>query len=130
VLLLAAGCSRSDIVPVSGRVTLDGKPLAGAVITFQPISDPNSDVRPASGSVGRTDAEGRYSLRLIEPECEGALAGPHIVTITTATARPGDDASRPQGEQAPKAWRDGSERFEVPAGGTTSADFDLQSSPT
>jgi hypothetical protein len=125
-LWLAAGCGRTPagIVPVSGRVTLDGQPLAGAVVTFQPMQagDPG-----AGGSSGRTDAEGRFVLTLIDPPTPGALAGLHVVTITTATVS-NDDAARPTGERVPRAWRDGSQTFEVPPGGTASAELNLESS--
>src|SRR5688572_29155643 len=64
---LAAGCSPvpPSVVPVSGRVTLAGEPLAGAVVTFQPA--PGESAAELSGSVGRTNAEGRYELRLVDP---------------------------------------------------------------
>jgi hypothetical protein len=59
---LASGC-QDNIVPVSGEVTLNGKPLAGAVVTFQPVgSQTGKSPQPvATGSVGRTDALGYYS---------------------------------------------------------------------
>jgi hypothetical protein len=120
----AAGCGcTSDIVAVSGRVTLDGQPLAGAVVTFQPILDRGATT--ATGSVGRTDSEGRFVLRLISPDRPGAAVGEHTVTITTATAS-GSDAQPPQGERLPKAWQNGSHRFRVPPGGTREANFDVR----
>jgi hypothetical protein len=111
-------------VPVSGRVTLDGQPLAGAVVTFQPLRPENPR---AGGSTGRTDAQGQFVLTLIDPPTPGALVGKHIVTITTATVS-NDDAARPIGERVPRAWRDGSQTFEVPPGGTASAELNLESS--
>ena len=129
-LALCVGCG-SDVVPVSGRVTLDGQPLAGAVVTFQPFSgrDPSHAI---SGSVGRTNEEGRFSLRLVEPDIPGASVGEHTVSITTATIDPEEmhtDDLRAGGERVPKAWRDGSQRFTVAPGGTTSANFDLTTPP-
>jgi hypothetical protein len=120
---VAAGCSKipAGVVPVSGRVTLDGQPLAGAVVTFQPI---RPDDPRACGSTGRTDAEGRYVLKLIDPTTPGALVGRHVVTITTATVAD-DDAARPTGERVPRPWRDGSKTYEVPQAGTDAADFEL-----
>jgi hypothetical protein len=122
-----AGCSRTPagLVPVTGRVTLDGEPLAGAVVTFQPLGSAGNGTPALTGSVGRTDSQGRFELRLIEPDVPGAAIGRHAVTITTATAT-GDDAALPSGERVPKVWRNGSQIVEVPKGGTQSARFDLK----
>ncbi|MEX2176039.1 MAG: hypothetical protein WD872_16880 [Pirellulaceae bacterium] len=122
-----AGCSRvpAGVVPVAGRVTLAGKPLAGAIVTFQPLQPGESEGHRASGSVGRTDADGRFTLRLVHPDALGAVVGRHAVSITTATTA-GGDAARPTGERVPQAWRSGSRSFEVPDQGTDSADFELQ----
>jgi hypothetical protein len=127
-LLAIAGCSNvpAGIVPVSGRVTLDGQPLAEAVVTLQPARTREAGPPTAGGSTGRTDAEGRFSLMLIDPPVPGALAGRHSVSITTATTA-GDDRSRPTGERVPAAWRDGSQMFDVPPQGTSAASFDLRS---
>jgi len=113
-------------VPVSGKVTLGGEPLAGATVTFQPIGTDSVTTLGVSGSVGKTDGAGRYTLRLIEPDVPGARIGKHIVTITSATVVGRDDAARPKGERAAARWRDGSQTIEVPAGGTERADFDVQ----
>src|SRR5262245_60968169 len=122
----AVGCGGPDVARVSGKITLNGQPLAGAHVTFQPIS-PGPNVRPeVAGSVGRTDASGHYSLRLVEPDRAGALVGEHRVTISTAEAAETDGAA-PKGERVPKSWRDGSQRFTVPAGGTSAANLELKS---
>jgi len=121
--VLACGCN-SDIVPVSGNVTLNGQPLAGAIVTFQPVRDPSAEPPTATGSVGVTDDSGHYELRLVDPQRTGALVGDHAVTISTATAA-AVEGEPPQGERLPESWRDGSERFTVPAGGTSQASFDI-----
>jgi hypothetical protein len=53
---LSVGCSGSgpQIAPVSGRITLDGRPLSKASITFQPAGK--------SPGIGRTDDDGRYEI--------------------------------------------------------------------
>jgi hypothetical protein len=65
--LLISGCRKSgpELAPVSGRVTLSGKPLEKADIVFQP----DNGKPPASG---RTDAEGRYELAYKR----GVMGGP------------------------------------------------------
>jgi hypothetical protein len=121
---LFAGCSRGGkIVPVSGRVTLAGKPVGGAVISFQPLGEDGEKVA-IIGSTGKTDADGRFTLRRIEPDAPGAAPGKHVVTITTA--RVADrDAALPKGEIVPRKWRDGSQTYVVPAEGTDNANFEL-----
>lgn len=119
----AGGCQRS-IVPVSGRVTLNGQPLAEAVVTFQPHAERNTRYPIATGSVGHTDSQGRYSLRLIEPDRPGAAVGEHSVTISTSVG--GSDAVPPAGKPLPPAWRDGSRTFRVPANGTSEANFEIK----
>jgi hypothetical protein len=124
LLLLAAGCgSGGAVAPVSGRVTLGGLPLAGAVVTFQPERAADAPALEVTGSVGKTDADGRFELRLIVPDKLGAAVGQHRVTISTASSDGGNDAQLPTGERVPLAWRDGSKIFEVPPAGTTEANF-------
>lgn len=83
-LFLAAGCSRSDrpsLGSVSGTVTLDGQPLANALVMFTPEG-------PGRTSLGTTDAEGRYALAYLR-DIVGANLGRHYVRITTATEQNG-----------------------------------------
>jgi hypothetical protein len=65
--LFIGGCRKSgpELAPVSGRVTLNGKPLEKADVVFQP----DNGKSPASG---RTDAEGRYELAYKR----GVMGGP------------------------------------------------------
>jgi hypothetical protein len=76
-----AGCGDSgpELAPVSGRVTLDGKPMENVDVTFQP-----DEMRPAS--YGRTDASGRYELGY-KRGVQGALLGPHTVRIRSLDAK-------------------------------------------
>jgi len=124
--LLLTGCETS-VVPVSGRVTLDGKPLAGAVVTFQPRADGPASGAPAAGSVGRTDEDGRYTLHVIKPDQPGAAVGEHTVTISPATG--GSDKEPAKGQTLPKNWYDGSKKFKVPPGGTSEANFKIATPP-
>ena len=78
VILMAcfAGCGTGgpQLAPVSGRVTIDGKPMANIDVTFQP-----DEMRPAS--YGRTDPDGHYELGY-KKGVQGALVGQHTVRIT------------------------------------------------
>lgn len=80
VLLLAAiGCSgpvdeRPKTAKVRGKVTYNGKPVEGAVVSF--VSD---DVPRAA--TGKTDANGEFTLTTYEPG-DGAIIGTYKVAIT------------------------------------------------
>jgi hypothetical protein len=73
--LALSGCVKSgpELAPVSGRVTLDGKPLENADVVFQPEN-------PGSPSYGRTAADGSYELGY-KQGIAGALVGKHTVSI-------------------------------------------------
>jgi len=75
--LAVVGCSGSgqELAPVSGRITLDGKPLAGARIRFQP------DRTGGSPSYGAADSSGNYELGFKRGQ-KGAMIGSHVVSIT------------------------------------------------
>ena len=62
-LVSAAGCGGElpTSSPVSGIITLNGKPLAGAMIIFSPIAG-RGEVLAGDGSAGKTNAAGEYSL--------------------------------------------------------------------
>lgn len=124
-LFSAVGCtpSTSAVVPVSGTVTLDGQPLAGATLCFQPITGKGAAADAGIGSFGKTDEQGRYSLRLIDPDQPGALVGKHLVTVSTAVAAdPNSDLVQlKQPERVSKRSR--TQEVEIPAGGTDRADL-------
>jgi len=71
------GCSSNpasypEVALVVGRVTLDGKPLEGATVTFAPNSGRSSS--------GVTDSSGKYSLNYTG-SIRGAMLGSHRVMI-------------------------------------------------
>lgn len=84
--VLAAGCGHDSgpaVVPVTGRVTLDQRPLARATVRFQPVRQADETVaRPES--IGVTDEEGNFVLRSLAaaPGIEGAVPGAHKVQVS------------------------------------------------
>jgi hypothetical protein len=152
LLLLAAGVAAAvslagcgggpTYVPVSGRVTLDGKPHPNAFVSFQPISNKDNP-NPGKGSMGLTDKDGRFVLQW-EAGKDGALVGEHRVRIYTGSKDKGqtedysqtgtpDGIIQPKGvkpemelDPIPLEWHEKSEKtFTVPPGGTDQANFDI-----
>ena len=131
VACLAAGCAGRSAVPVSGRVTLDGKPVVGVHVSFQPVAT-GGDKNVGGGSYAITDADGRFTLRLVEGGSTGAFVGKHRVEITTRTGVDNATDTRvkppdPKTVIPAKYNRNSDLTFEVPPGGTDSADFALTS---
>jgi hypothetical protein len=75
VFLAGCGSGHPDTVPVSGTVTYQGNPVAGAQVTFMPQEG------GARAGIGTTDGQGKYELTTFE-ENDGALPGKHSVTIS------------------------------------------------
>jgi hypothetical protein len=76
--LLTLGCSsQNKLIPVSGQVTMNGRPLGNVRVDFHP--DPDKGTR-GTGSSGTTDAEGKFMLT-VAPNQPGAVAGHHRVIL-------------------------------------------------
>jgi hypothetical protein len=136
------GCSRPEsdepvvdfttvpLVPAGGLITLQGKPLAHAVVSFMPKHGPIAS--------GETDERGRYALVYGR---EGAPVGDYVVAVSYLVSAEGE----PQGvdirsrlvlppsmgkaqERLPPEYSDlgrSKLRAKVPAKGSTSLNFDL-----
>lgn len=133
--LISLGCQKGPkYVPVSGVITLDGKPYGQAAISFQPIGT-SENPNPGRGSSAYTDDNGHYVL--ISDERDGAVIGKHLVRITTRGRKlegdpeggsaDGAPVLRPV-EPIPAEWHAESQKeFVVPPGGTDKADFAITS---
>ena len=135
-LVLAAGCGsrRCPTVPVSGRVTLDGKPVPNVHVVFQPMARGDAAANQSPDSFGVTDAEGRFRLAAVSVlRQDGAVVGQHVVRVMfyrpEKPARDDDTHVRPPDNSLPPQAGDGSLRFQVPPSGTKQADFNLTSQP-
>jgi hypothetical protein len=117
-LLMLAGCSGGAPVPklnsVTGRVTLDGEPLAEAIVSFIP------DKGPPSGAI--TDDEGKYVLKFKTGDV-GAVAGEHTVTISTDL----EGTNRPEDERVPEQYNKQTTLRVTVTEGQNEHDFDLHS---
>jgi len=121
VLFMAAGCTQTiKSVPVSGRVTLNGQSLADVAINFSPLTGGDN----AYAAYGKTDKDGRYTLRLVENGQPGATAGKNRVTLNESTGAAETDGGGPAVQfKLPSKARDGTMTIEIPPAGTDSADF-------
>src|SRR5262245_43176184 len=130
-VLLLIGCIREPykIAPVSGRITLDAKPLANAAVVFSPVAG-NDNANPGPGSGAKTDADGRYTLTIVGKDTKGAVVGKHKVRITMIPeVDPADDRPQRPKPLPPKySGKDTILEFEVLPSGNKSADFELSSS--
>lgn len=128
VICVLAGCGGESLslAPVSGVITLNGEPLEGALVTFIPIGITEEN---APTSLGKTDAEGRYTLETIT-EDKGAYIGTHRVTIVKEKGGDVDDTDDSIIEfenEIPPEYNDESKlKFEVTKDGTKEANFDVE----
>jgi hypothetical protein len=131
---LAAGCQKPPNLPpqypVSGTITLDGKPLVGAGIMFLPRGETRG-----TGAMAMTDQTGKYTLKT-DHGGPGAPEGEYAVTISKVVNRDGtpyvpnpDVAEAGERETLPSTYSDSMKTVlaaSVPKGGNT-INFDLKS---
>jgi hypothetical protein len=92
VALVAAGCSgQGGLVPVSGKVTYKGQPVAGATVLF--MGDENT--RPATAITG---PDGHYGLMTLDSN--GAMPGVYAVVVSKTDEPPSGEP--PSMEEAAK----------------------------
>jgi hypothetical protein len=122
--ILSTGCGPGGpkIAYVTGRVTMDGKPLANATVVFIPENG-----RPAGAS---TDANGNYVLNFAQGR-RGAIPGNNTIRITTQRdPTPGENGTAIPGskETIPPRYNAESElTFTVEPSKRNTANFDLKS---
>src|SRR3954453_970100 len=116
-----AGCHYGpDIAPVSGRISLDGRPLDLAEVSFEP--------REGRASHALTEKDGHYELHYTR-DSMGGLVGSHTVRIKSLTELTGPNGRfivRPQ--MVPARYNTKTElHAEVERGKQNEFDFDLKS---
>lgn len=96
LLAPAAGCGGRTVVPVSGKITLEGAPVGHGTITFMPIKNSKDlPLRPASSEL---DSEGQYYLSTFGSS-DGAMPGEYNVVIESLISGP--TLAKPM---APRVW--------------------------
>ncbi len=76
VALICSSCSSGGLNPVTGRVTVAGKPAIGASVIFLPEGKVDLKTVPSSGSVGE---DGAFTLSTGDKP--GAPAGKYVVAV-------------------------------------------------
>ena len=109
-----SGCGNGhdiDLYPVTGTFTIDGNPVEGAMVNFQPTGEG----RAPRGANGATDSSGQYVLYFLSSK--GCPAGDFNVKFSV-----------PQ-EKAEQGLRELSqvESVSVSSGGDNTFDFNLSS---
>ena len=129
-----AGCSSSDYAPVSGVVTLNGKPARNVMVMFQPTATKDKP-NPGRGSTCFTDENGRFVMKT-DDGMTGAAIGKHRVRISSVYSEKlhgyevwdhdANKAVRADADPIPVDWNAESKKeIEVPPGGTDQANFEI-----
>jgi hypothetical protein len=124
-----------NLVSVSGTLALDGKPLPGAVITFE-------DPEKGTFSFARTDSDGEYTLQF-DSQMDGVIPGKKVVQVSTTrnilglkgeegveegeSSSEGGEAPKAAGETVPSCYNKESKLTVEVTSSTTTFDFDLKS---
>jgi hypothetical protein len=104
VLLPIVGCGpggvgsgdQQDVYPVTGKITMNGAPVAGATVTFSPQQG-----QPVA--YGRTNSSGEYALTTYEAN-DGAAEGDYIVLVAKSA---GGGSEGPSEEEMHEAMTSG-----------------------
>jgi hypothetical protein len=85
-LFFLTGCNQSSVIKtdvVTGKITLDGQPLANAYVNFTPQSG------GGNAAYGMTDKDGVYKLQTSQGQANaGTTPGEYLVTIHKSVSEP------------------------------------------
>ncbi len=126
--LTGCGSDGPDLSDVSGKVTIDGQPVPGVVLTFVP------ETTGGSPSYGKTDASGQYRLMFTATKY-GAMPGSHRVEMNItkmskdelAEMRAAGEEVPEQNVQIPRQYRQSGALTATVNSGRTEIDFALTS---
>jgi hypothetical protein len=119
--IVLSGCGRGhelDTAEVQGIVTFDGKPLEEGFVTFVPTR--------GRGAMGVIQADGSYTLTTYR-DGDGALIGPHTVTVSPRYAKNEDDEVPAGARMVPRPY--GGIAATVEPGKVNKIDLNVTSSP-
>ena len=121
MLCAVIGCGGNKNVNIEGKITLDGSPLEGVQVLWDQPDSPGGN-----SFAGRTDASGHFQLKSLREELVDPVAGNYRISLTTAVAdRDATEHEPVPKERIPKKYQNGQLTFDLPAAGTTEANFAL-----
>lgn len=117
------------MVPVSGRLTVDGKPIANATVCTMPIAE-SKDEQPGPGSTGVTDANGEFVLKFqaTDTDLDGATPGKVRLVILESDGKKresSDDTGTAFRHRIPTKYRDGNVTYDIPEEGTDAMNIEI-----
>jgi hypothetical protein len=125
LILSLTGCGGGgepipELAQVTGVVTMDGAPLDGAKIIFEPQQSADKARRRASSAT--TESDGSYTLQY-NSDASGATPGSHKVLISKMP----DDPEQAGEQLIPAKYNNKTELTAEVKEGDNSFDFDLKS---
>lgn len=113
ICALGLGCGGDNtppLIPVTGRVTYNGKAVPGATVMFFPAvnvaakgKNEDGDQRAPNRPIGKSDDEGNYELFWSEDRA-GVPEGKYKVAISAVEFEPGDDEDEVRPNKVPNKY--------------------------
>ena len=118
LVMVLSGCGGGpNLGYVTGKVTMNGQPVANAEVEFQPVDNQRA-------STGATNAEGVYELNFTAHK-KGVLVGEHIVRISAGERDGDDEDARAKPATIPEKYNSKSELKRTVKSGSQEFDFEL-----
>jgi hypothetical protein len=104
-VVAVVGCQRSpyELAPVSGTVTIDGRPVSQSTIMFYP-TEHGDNANPGKPAFGLLNENGTYTLSTYETN-DGAVVGEHWVTLINVARDSEAHGNQPRSPGAPSFAR-------------------------
>lgn len=113
IALASSGCSKTsgqpELAPVAGLISLDGKPVSDATVTFYFTG---ASMPGYSTSLARTDVEGKFEL--ISRGSPGAVPGAYKVTVSRIVLADGATVDPEEGMDMQQLARQGLAKESLP----------------
>ena len=119
-VILLVGCGEDpNVATVNGKITLDGKPLGGALVTFAPTDSEGI----GSMTYGKSESDGTYHM-VVSDNKDGAYVGENLVRVKTSDSKADGSVIK---EVVPAIYNSKSKVLVEVKPGSNTFDFDLKS---